>query len=61
MSRTYIQWSADSAELIWKDENDLGEISSGSIERNSDEIQSFLGNGGEIITRELAPRLEEDE
>jgi hypothetical protein len=61
MSKTYIQWSADSSELIWKNENDLGEITSGSIERNSVEVQSFLVNGGEIITLELAPRLEEDE
>jgi hypothetical protein len=59
MSKTYIQWSADSTELIWKNEDDLGKITSGSVERNSVEVQSFLGNGGEIVTIELDPSLEE--
>jgi hypothetical protein len=59
MSKTYMQWEENSAEVDWRIENDLGEITTGSISRDSNEVQSFLANGGEITTRTINPPIEQ--
>lgn len=59
MSKTYMQWEENSAEVDWRIENDLGEISTGAISRDSNEVQSFLANGGEIITLTVNPPIEQ--
>jgi hypothetical protein len=58
MSKIYSQWEENSEEVSWKNEDDSGKITTGSISRNSAEVQSFLGNGGEIVQLEVFEPIE---
>jgi hypothetical protein len=48
MSRVYKEISENSLELIWTETDELGNKASGSVNRDSMEVQSFLSTGGEI-------------